>query len=301
MKKRYIVYSLTERGLFSELSNLALACVYAKYKGMDITVNTYNWNGRIEKGLEDYFKSYLESSNLKASSQYRIITKERIWIGNIYYKPRDFYKYYERVFLNNLYLLFHPKTELSKDVFQNMRKYDFLKTVKVDDYKFFLTKILDYNADTLSYINTYCKSIGLPKDFIGVHVRRGDKITSGEMQSISLDKYVAAIRMNIKECKNVYIATDDSMAISEIKRLLSEDGCVIYSNSNVQQQGFDERSFNVKSKSDRRNDILNTLLDIYILTHSKLFIGTYSSNLSRIVPLYIGFEHCTSLDTEWFI
>ena len=40
MKKKRIVYSLTGRGLFSELSNLALALVYADYNQEELTVNT---------------------------------------------------------------------------------------------------------------------------------------------------------------------------------------------------------------------------------------------------------------------
>ena len=50
MKKKRIVYSLTGRGLFSELSNLALALVYADYNQEELTVNTRNWNARVEKG-----------------------------------------------------------------------------------------------------------------------------------------------------------------------------------------------------------------------------------------------------------
>ena len=33
-----------------------------------------------------------------------------------------------------------------------------------------------------------------------------------------------------------------------------------------------------------------------ILIHSSFFIGTYTSNVSRIVPLYVGFEKSLSLD-----
>ena len=53
MKKKRIVYSLTGRGLFSELSNLALALVYADYNQEELTVNTRNWNARVEKGWSD--------------------------------------------------------------------------------------------------------------------------------------------------------------------------------------------------------------------------------------------------------
>ena len=52
-------------------------------------------------------------------------------------------------------------------------------------------------------------------------------------------------------------------------------------------------------KKSRYIDTLNMLLDMDILIHSSFFIGTYTSNVSRIVPLYVGFEKSLSLDDEW--
>ncbi len=75
MKKKRIVYSLTGRGLFSELSNLALALVYADYNQEELTVNTRNWNARVEKGWSDYFESVLPNCNGVMCSQYIFIKR----------------------------------------------------------------------------------------------------------------------------------------------------------------------------------------------------------------------------------
>lgn len=69
-EEKRIVYSLTGRGLFSELSNLALALVYADYNQEELTVNTRNWNARVEKGWSDYFESVLPNCNGVMCSQY---------------------------------------------------------------------------------------------------------------------------------------------------------------------------------------------------------------------------------------
>ena len=52
-------------------------------------------------------------------------------------------------------------------------------------------------------------------------------------------------------------------------------------------------------QKSRYIDTLNMLLDMDILIHSSFFIGTYTSNVSRIVPLYVGFDKSFSLDDEW--
>ena len=110
----------------------------------------------------------------------------------------------------------------------------------------------------------------MPDDFIGVHIRRGDKITTGEMDNISLKRYVSKIEEY--DIDDVYIATDDISTINSIREAL-DNKYKIYHNPCLKTNGFD----------------------------SKNFIGTYSSNLSRVVPCIIGFDKCISLDDEWSI
>ena len=61
--------------MFSELSNLALALVYADYNQEELTVNTRNWNARVEKGWSDYFESVLPNCNGVMCSQYIVYKK----------------------------------------------------------------------------------------------------------------------------------------------------------------------------------------------------------------------------------
>ena len=105
---------LTGRGLFSELSNLALALVYADYNQEELTVNTRNWNARVEKGWSDYFESVLPNCNGVMCSQYIVYKKGKPWWGNIYYNPSAFFRYYIFYIMNRIYLLFHPETELDR-------------------------------------------------------------------------------------------------------------------------------------------------------------------------------------------
>ena len=99
--------------------------------------------------------------------------------------------------------------------------------------------------------------------------------------------------------RNVFIATDDGSVTDKLKSVLVAEGFNVYWNTAVTQTGFDESLFNTKDKKSRYIDTLNMLLDMDILIHSSFFIGTYTSNVSRIVPLYVGFEKSLSLDDEW--
>ena len=85
---KQIVYCLTGRGLYSELSNLALAYCYARLNGYRLVVNTRRWNARLKHGLTDYFQPFFPESQSLWTAQDKIFTLERRWVGKVYYNPQ---------------------------------------------------------------------------------------------------------------------------------------------------------------------------------------------------------------------
>lgn len=303
MKKKKIIYSLTTRGLFSELNNLVLAKVYADWHSMELVVNTKNWNARFKEGWNDYFRNTLVCRNDFFTAQLKIYSKEKPWIGKIYYNPKEFFTFYFYYCANAIFIFFHPWTELTKDVFSKLYSTQFLQKELGEacfaKYASAFKSVYKYNDQTAERIRSMRDKLGIPDEYIGVHLRRGDKITSGEMGDIKIETYIDEIRKRKGICCNVYIATDDISVIPYLKRELNKDGFCLFYNKKSNQSGFDERFFNNKTKEERYEDTLNTLLDVDVLIHASFFIGTYSSNISRIIPLYLGLDKCISLDNQW--
>lgn len=296
---------MSTRGLYSELFNLCLAMVYAKYSHLKLQLNTWLWNGRINNGWQDYFSPTLPCTNNPFSAQDKVYTKERPWIGKIYYKPKEFYGYYFRFILNNIYQILHPNHLLTKDIFEDMRSKEFIDET-LGDYAFnsmasSFKQMYILNDNTKIKIYKRMDALGLPDNYIGVHIRRGDKITSEEMQEIHIAKYVNYIIKHKTISSNVYIATDNISIIDELTQQLLPHGICVFYNYLNQSQGFNEAAFNRFSRQARYEEMLNVLLDMEVLIHSKYFIGTYTSNLSRVVPFYLGLDKCTSLDNDWNI
>lgn len=305
MKKTKVLYCLTTRGLYSELFNLCLAVVFCEKMGYKLCINSFYWNAKIEKGWNDYFESVFKCYNNYFSAQDKIYTKESPWIGKIYYKPKEFFQFYFSKIANNFYLLFHPHTLLTKDVFERMRSEQFIHNVLGENaFRLMATSFRQMyilNNNTQVHIRLKTSQLGLPDKYIGVHIRRGDKITSKEMQDIHLDKYINTI-INYKSISsNVYVATDDVSIIQDIKEKLESQGICIYYNNLNKSQGFNESDFNHADKQTRYQETINVLLDMEVLIHSSFFIGTYTSNLSRVVPFFLGLDKCISLDNDWNI
>lgn len=305
MKKTKVLYSLTTRGLYSELFNLCLATVFCKKMGYKLCINSYYWNAKIAKGWNDYFETGYKCYNNYFSAQDKIYTKEKPWIGKIYYKPKEFFSFYFSKIANGIYLLFHPHTLLTKDVFERMRSDEFIHNILGENaFSLMATSFRQMyllNKKTQVSIHEKKSQLGLPDKYIGIHIRRGDKITSQEMQEIHLDKYVNTILRYKDISANVYVATDDVSIIQDIKKKLENQGICIYYNSLNKSQGFNESDFNHADKQTRYQETINVLLDMEVLIQCSFFIGTYTSNLSRVVPFFLGLDKCISLDNDWNI
>ena len=305
MKKTKVLYCLTTRGLYSELFNLCLATIFCEKMGYKLCVNSFYWNAKIEKGWNDYFEPTLDSSNNPFSAQDKVYTNEKPWIGKIYYKPKEFFSFYIMKILNLIYNIFYPHHLLTKDIFEDMRSKEFIyDTLGKDAFNLMASsfkQLYILNRNTKDQLRQRIDDLGLPKDYISVHIRRGDKITSQEMQEIRIGKYVSSILDHKAVSSNVYIATDDVTIIDELSQQLSTHGIRVFYNNQNQSQGFNEATFNRFSRQARYEEMLNVLLDMEVLIHSRFFIGTYTSNLSRVVPFFLGLDKCTSLDNDWNI
>lgn len=303
MKK--IIYSLTHRGLYSELVNLALAKVYADKYNYRLLVNSRNWNSKIDNGLSDWFIPYFEETHSILTYQEKIYNNEKPWIGKIYYNPSAFWGYWRERLYNKIFKFFNPTALLSKESFQRMHSGDFLSQYSEGELLNAVSnsfkKFYKYNALTQNSISEKKQYINIPDNYISIHIRRGDKIVTGEMEDISLNIYVDAIRKYSYISNNIYIATDDVTVISYISKKLSDIDIKIYYNKENKLKGFDEKTYNLKSDSVRRDEVLNMLFDMDMMINSSFFIGTFSSNVGCVVAMYLGLDKCHSIDMSWKI
>ena len=302
---KIIIYSLTHRGLYSELVNLALAKVYADKYNYRLLVNSRNWNSKIDNGLSDWFIPYFEETHSILTYQEKIYNNEKPWIGKIYYNPSAFWGYWRERLYNKIFKFFNPTALLSKESFRRMHSGDFLSQYSEGELLNAVSnsfkKFYNYNVLTQNNISEKKQYINIPDNYISIHIRRGDKIVTGEMEDINLNIYVDAIRKYSYISNNIYIATDDVTVISYISKKLSDIDIKIYYNKENKLKGFDEKTYNLKSDSVRRDEVLNMLFDMDMMINSSFFIGTFSSNVGCVVAMYLGLDKCHSIDVSWKI
>lgn len=118
--------------------------------------------------------------------------------------------------------------------------------------------------------------------FVGIHLRRGDK--SKEVPDVPLSKYVEAVDIVSPKTASVFIASDDGRALKKLKKLLEKDGRTVLSvHEAVKRKGHTQAKANKTPLKHNRPRVETLLAEIHALAKADWFIGTFSSNMGRLV------------------
>jgi len=130
------------------------------------------------------------------------------------------------------------------------------------------------------------------RPYAALHVRRGDK--EKEVHLLTPEVYVERLERHRPGLHTVFVSTDDFATMAELRQLRPTwDWRTL---AQPDRTGHLQRRFNHRPVADRRHDTIELLADIEALRGSAFFVGTASSNLSRVVALFQGLETCAFVD-----
>ncbi|CAM9400430.1 unnamed protein product, partial [Hapterophycus canaliculatus] len=156
--------------------------------------------------------------------------------------------------------------------------------------------------------------------FLGLHIRRGDKVTSGEAAWHPGEEYLDAAvaylegdesELGVEDITGIWIASDDSRVVDEIKVLAPSylprvDNSTIFWASGGVEGGPEVERTATRTDKQTYAGFVYALADLQQLTTADVFVGTYSSNLGRLLALLresIGQKNratAISIDATWF-
>jgi hypothetical protein len=139
-----------------------------------------------------------------------------------------------------------------------------------------------------------CK-LNLPSEYIGFHIRRGDK--EKESQFVPVTKYIETAE-KYSVIREAYIATDDYKVIEELINKFKS--WKFYFLSNTYDSGYFQNVQAKKSNIERRLHMIRLFSEIEILSGAVMFFGTFSSNVSLYIAWRLNREKCLGIDNnEW--
>ena len=289
-----LIFPLTNRGFYSEINNLVLAALYCSVHKINIKISSRNW---VAGQWSDYFNPIIEEYKgiipVPTFSVFFIRRREKLF--EFYHKnlkKRQLVQYNiwskigNKTFTESYFNI--PELGINGDIFHAKKR--------------MMSILFDINSTVNNELRGFMKQHNtFIKDSCGIHVRRGDKVFEKHKEAdfISLSDFVNKATTVAPELNKFTICTDDYDVIEEFKEEFPQfDFFTLCKNTN---RGYSQKEYNsITDKKKIYNEVLDLLKDSYLLTHSKVFIGSYSSNISRFLVLQRDDINCYSMDSEWY-
>lgn len=124
--------------------------------------------------------------------------------------------------------------------------------------------------------------------YLGLHIRRGDKVSTGEAESTPVDVYMqtasAYLDENTIDVEGIWVASDEVGILEEV-RDLSEIYFPHISRENIVYNSG-KKEVITRSKWQGYSSFVTLVSDMNKLANSEVFVGSFSSNLGRLVTVF---------------
>jgi len=158
----------------------------------------------------------------------------------------------------------------------------FLLTLSDDEICSQARTVFKWSNSVKEKIDARLSERQFPAFDLGIHIRTGDKITSGEMANIPLEKYLDEIKATIP-FGSVYVMTDSSLVLPKLEALTNNYTFYSLPSPIESEQGHDQTEFNKRSVNDKMALYYHFLTELHIMQRCPYIICTYSSNIGRFL------------------
>lgn len=309
---RTLVFKIgDEAGFFSEYNNMLLAMLYCLENEIRFELSSKDANFAYNTGWDDYFLPFCKENNSKFHLKYnhrsdRIFTpilRHRLKRLGIVKNVETNYPWFYAPLKRLRIMPF-----LTQDVFVQIRKmpidkiYSFPALGISGDLRQslgYLSRITwHFNSQMQIKVNDLVKSLSIPNEFVGMHIRRGDKQI--ESKIFEPDAYFRCLSEQKVLCKNVFILTDDYSVIDYLRTRYKDYN--IYTFCKDDERGYHHNDFVDQEKSLKKDLMIRLFASIELLQESILCIGTYSSNPGMFLGIRLAPERFVGLDyNQWVL
>lgn len=138
--------------------------------------------------------------------------------------------------------------------------------------------------------------LDLPEQYIGIHIRRGDKVAGpiAESKLIPVENYFNSfVNTEFNQINNVFIATDSDAVIQECVEKFGDRYNIFYDDTEIRNDGYPYKVMSgaITESADTVTDEFYTALkNIHILKNSQLLAGTRASWFFRVSQLLRDYD-----------
>ncbi|MDL2322747.1 hypothetical protein LJC52_02050 [Bacteroidales bacterium OttesenSCG-928-A17] len=294
-ESRLIFHVGVNAGFFSEFNNMVLAILYCLDNKIQFCLYSADANFSYEEGWNDYFLPFCPESKDPFHSRYNKRFHHHTLIRKLnpaYYLSKKKEKYDYLTF--ELWYKFRDRENENKH-------YDIPELGISGNLRTACRQIIDkiwkYNEQTETEINQQKAPLLLPKKYIGMHIRSGDKFVESNL--LNIDVYFRKLK-EISPIKDVFVLTDNYEIIHDINTHYPD--YTVYTLCGEEERGYFHKEFHKRDKTQVKNAHLKLFASVDLLSNADYFIGTLSSNPGMYLGMRMPEENVFSVDlAEWQI
>ena len=294
-----LVYHLgVDAGFFSEYNNMILSIIYCLENELRFSIYSKDANFKIKNGWTDFFQPFCDE---ESTGLHSIINKrpDKAYKRAIFTKiDRAIIAVGRNVFRNTL---------LMSDVWLQARSLPINKEYRFpslgicgnlrDVCRQLINLTWVYSKDTQMKIDVLKASLTLPADYIGLHIRGGDKFIEAAQQEEK--KYIDKA-MSLTDCRSAFVLTDDYSVIERLRQNYS--GWEFFTLCGTEERGYFHQQFKKQSLAEKEKQLNNLFASVDIISNAQLFIGTFSSNPGMYLGMRMEASKTFSVDiAEWVV
>jgi hypothetical protein len=265
-------------GFFSDYNNLILAMLYCLHNRIQFRLASAGASFAIQQGFTDYF---LPCFPLEENWYDRTNNRPGVL-------PPDAKSLAEQMKVAKGIDYF------TQDLFDDFRSPDFARTTfdipalgiqgdLVQAASVVLKHIWELQPSVRQEVDAKIARLKLPNEYVGFHIRRGDKIV--ESPPVATEDYFRAAEEHT-EVRSALIATDDYRAVLEAR-----DGFpqwTVYTLCDESARGHDQRRFDSQARAKIYDDVVTLLADTELLFSAGSTFLTYTANMGMFLGMRRG-------------
>jgi Alpha-(1,6)-fucosyltransferase N- and catalytic domains len=167
---------------------------------------------------------------------------------------------------------------------------EFLAKVSVITLRATAANTLTWKTSLLETIQPFVSEVTADID-VGVHIRGGDKITTGEMKAIPIEQYLQQVTLYQKKIKkekmNVFLMSDSPERIKEFTSKKDASWTIHTLRSPLSIGGHKQLDFNAAPNRLRMDSYLYFMAELYVMQQVAHVVCTFSSHVGRFLFLTI--------------
>jgi len=272
-------------GFYSEFNNMVLAMLYCQRHNIEFQLYSADANFGIQNGWTDFFVPFCKETRNPA--HHYINHRFDVPIGG------------KRKILYDLYKFVNPTNMLTAELWNDFRHIDQteLSTTEVQKQSLsIINEIYKFNNNTQQHIDKLINSIELPDQYIGIHLRGGDKKTEHDI--VPVETYMQRA-YELSTIRTAFISTDDYRYIEELQNKFPE--WTIRTLTPKEDHGYYYNDFIALESEKKYKNLITMFASIELLCRADITLCTFSSNIGMFLGMRMG-DRAIGVDMKnWMI